>query len=71
MTGELLRISATTIAGGVLAMIVAANWSDPNDPLAGVLIGFAGPAAGLLLGVAWQVVHEARAKTSDGGTGNA
>lgn len=37
----------------IAALIVAANWYSPDDPLAGIVIGYVGALIGLPLGVWW------------------
>lgn len=60
MKGEIARVCISTAAGGALAILVAANWANPNDPLAGAIIGYSGVGAGVLTGATWQAVHTRR-----------
>lgn len=53
MIGMLLRMVGCLAAAGSLAILAAANWPDPDDPAAGVLIGLGFMVIGAVAGMLW------------------
>jgi hypothetical protein len=51
--GAAVRFFGPMLAGGGLAVLVAANWPDPNDETAGALLGLGGVVGGGILGMLW------------------
>jgi hypothetical protein len=51
--GVAIRFFAPMLAGGAIAVLIAANWPSPDDVAAGSLLGLGGTIGGGMVGVLW------------------
>lgn len=58
--GFILRFLTPLFIGGAASIVAAANWPNPNDSLAGTVVGFVGTGLGFLVGVVWSGTYEDR-----------
>lgn len=60
MIGAAWRILLPTVLGVGLALLLAANWPEPDDTFAPVVIMYLGAIIGVAAGLTWATVHQDR-----------